>query len=120
MTALNSLALSLAKAGHIDEADQLLSEHLALPQSALVPPINITYKLAAKKRIDDAFEWMEQAIEVRDYWLTMLRVEPWFDNLRNDPRFETFMTRAAASGAHTRRRGHQGCCANGPPSTARR
>ena len=97
VNALTSLAVGLARVGHLDEAERLLNEHLALQRSTLVSPINIAYILAAMKRIDSAFEWLEKAIDVRDHWLTMLRVEPWFDDLRDDPRFDAFVTRVGIS-----------------------
>ena len=37
---------------------------------------------------DEAFEWLERAIATRDDTMVYLRVHPFFDPLRSDPRFE--------------------------------
>ncbi|HXQ31647.1 MAG TPA: hypothetical protein VN790_06750 [Steroidobacteraceae bacterium] len=35
-----------------------------------------------------ALEWLEKALQVRDPGLAMLRVDPFVDPLRNEPRFQ--------------------------------
>jgi TolB-like protein/Tfp pilus assembly protein PilF len=40
---------------------------------------------------DQAFEWLEQAYELRSRFLITLGVEPSFDNLRSDPRFDEML-----------------------------
>jgi hypothetical protein len=42
---------------------------------------------------DRAFEWLEKALEARDWQMAMLNVEPAFDNLRSDPRFGAIVDR---------------------------
>ncbi len=42
---------------------------------------------------DQAFEWMEKAFAARSTFLTSLKINPGFDPLRSDPRFESFLTR---------------------------
>lgn len=36
---------------------------------------------------DAAFEWLERAVEQHDGWILSLRVHPWMDGIRPDPRF---------------------------------
>ena len=36
---------------------------------------------------DNAFEWLEKAYEERDYWLSYLKIDPFLDSVRSDPRF---------------------------------
>lgn len=40
-----------------------------------------------------ALDWLERAFEERHSWLGELLVEPTWDNLRNEPRFQNLMTR---------------------------
>lgn len=42
---------------------------------------------------DKAFEWLERTYQQRDSFLTRLKVDPAIDDLRTDPRFQTFMER---------------------------
>jgi eukaryotic-like serine/threonine-protein kinase len=50
-----------------------------------------SYALLGEK--DQAFEWLEQAYRERDNWLVMLKVFPWWDGLRSDPRFTDLVRR---------------------------
>ena len=42
---------------------------------------------------DSAFEWLEKAFAERSNWLIYLRVDPLFDPLREDPRFQDLLRR---------------------------
>ena len=42
---------------------------------------------------DRAFEWLQKALDARDWQMTLLKVEPTFDGLRSDPRFATLLER---------------------------
>ena len=37
--------------------------------------------------------WLEQAYQERRGWLAYLNIEPMFDSLRSDPRFQSFLER---------------------------
>ncbi len=40
---------------------------------------------------DQAFKWLEKAYEERDFWITFIKVAPYFDSLRSDPRFKILL-----------------------------
>jgi len=42
---------------------------------------------------DNALEWLEKGYEQRDPKMTFLKVEPKWNNLRNEPRFVDLMRR---------------------------
>lgn len=44
---------------------------------------------------DEAFRWLERAFEERSGWMARLKVEPWMDGLRGDPRFTALMQRVS-------------------------
>jgi hypothetical protein len=42
---------------------------------------------------DNALAWLERGVEMRDPRMVFLRVEPKWDNLRDDPRFKDLVKR---------------------------
>ena len=48
---------------------------------------------AQARQIDQALQWLEKAYEQRDAGLTLLRVEPFLDPIRSDPRFQDLVRR---------------------------
>lgn len=48
---------------------------------------------AAAGQADQAFGLLERAIVAREPWLVFLKVDPIFDNVRDDPRFDSFVDR---------------------------
>ena len=40
-----------------------------------------------------AFEWLDKAFQDRSFFLMRLKVEPLFDSLRDDPRFQDLLRR---------------------------
>jgi len=42
---------------------------------------------------DKAFEYLEQSYQTREWWMMLLKVEPGFDSLRHDPRFDALVRR---------------------------
>src|SRR5678815_3557615 len=49
------------------------------------------HALAGEK--DPAFAWLEKAIEMRDPWLSLIKIQPAYDTLRSDPRFTGLLQR---------------------------
>lgn len=88
---LNILSIMLAQEGQVEEAEQLLAEQIEAQRSAAVPYVFAAYVLGALNRKDEAFDWLQRGVAKHDYWLSMMRVEPWYDSLRSDPRFDAVM-----------------------------
>jgi DNA-binding winged helix-turn-helix (wHTH) protein/TolB-like protein len=49
------------------------------------------YALANEK--DLAFAWLEKAIDSHDGWVSLIKIQPAYDNLRQDPRFTSLLQR---------------------------
>ena len=56
-------------------------------------PLSLALAHAAAGQTDEAFEFLEKAWRIREQWLVFLRVDPRFDPLRADPRFEEMARR---------------------------
>jgi eukaryotic-like serine/threonine-protein kinase len=78
-----------AKAGRQDEARAALEA--ADERSAIPAEVAIVH--AALGEIDAAFEWLERAVTEAPYTLLNLKLYPWYDPLRSDPRFAGLLTR---------------------------
>jgi serine/threonine-protein kinase len=90
-------ALEHAAGGETAEAEMRLQ---ALIQKSDEAPIPFEY-LAAISSVadmtDDAFLWLEKAFEERSEVLLYLDVDPIFDNLREDERYEVLLDRVNSS-----------------------
>jgi hypothetical protein len=54
---------------------------------------------AALRDRDEALRWLERALAERsDGFIVFARVVPWFDPLRDDPRFKAMLARVRGAG----------------------
>jgi TolB-like protein/DNA-binding winged helix-turn-helix (wHTH) protein/Tfp pilus assembly protein PilF len=90
---LTPYAYALARAGRQREARAMLDglRETAKPQAPA--PVRVALVHIALGETDRAFEWLEKAIEARDWQMTLLNVEPAFDLLRSDQRFAALVER---------------------------
>ena len=87
------MAYVLAKAGRRREALATLDELRRIAKPRDPSPFRLAYVHIGLGETDRAFEWLQQAIEARDWQMAMLKVEPAFDGLRSDPRFGALLER---------------------------
>jgi tetratricopeptide (TPR) repeat protein len=90
---LTPFAYALARAGRQREARTMLDRLHDLSQPRPAAPIRLALVHIALGETDRAFEWLEKAIEARDWQMVLLNVEPAFDSLRSDRRFATLVER---------------------------
>ncbi len=86
------LAHAQAASGNRTEAIRLLEE-LKRPRQKYVPPEEIAAVYVALGQKETAFEWLEQAYQIRSASLINLKVDPRFDSLRSDRRFSDLVRR---------------------------
>jgi TolB-like protein/Tfp pilus assembly protein PilF len=87
------LAALLAREGRRQEATEILQELEELERTTYIPPTDLAKIQLALKNHDEAFAWLEKAVEVRDADLFMLKVWPEWDPIRDDPRFDDLLRR---------------------------
>lgn len=58
-----------------------------------ISPTTLAGLYALGEDKDRAFAWLEKAIESHDGWLTLIKIQPAYDSLRNDPRFIKLLER---------------------------
>lgn len=86
-----TLGFALARAGKRDEAEALLHELEAASRSDYISPVALSTIHFGLGRLDDALDWAERAYEERRGWLAYLKVNPMFDPVRGDPRYEALV-----------------------------
>jgi TolB-like protein/Flp pilus assembly protein TadD len=82
-----------ARSGKRDEARIELMKLLDLAAAKRSSPYNIAMIYNALDDRDQAIDWLEKAHDQRDTKMTFLKVEPKWNNLRNEPRFAALMQR---------------------------
>jgi TolB-like protein/DNA-binding winged helix-turn-helix (wHTH) protein/Tfp pilus assembly protein PilF len=90
---VTSTAYVLARAGREREALATLDELRRISKPRDPAPFRIAYVHIGLRDTERAFEWLQKAIEARDWQMGMLKVEPAFDDLRSDPRFAALVER---------------------------
>jgi len=86
-------AYALARARRQREARTMLDELRDLSKPRAAAPVRVALVHIALGETDLAFEWLEKAIEARDWQMALLNVEPAFDPLRSDQRFSALVER---------------------------
>ena len=80
-------------AGKREKAMEILNNYLELSKKEFVWTAGIAIIYIGLGENDKALEWLEKTFEQREGWLTELKVEPMFDSLRSDPRFQDLLER---------------------------
>ena len=81
------------RTGRRVEAQQIITTMKQISQSRYVPPFAFALVYTALGEHDTAFQWLEKAYEVRDLGLVFLPVDPKWDSLRSDKRFQNLLRR---------------------------
>ena len=73
--------------GHVAEARRMLEELAAARSHRVVSAWGIATLHARLGDVDEAFRWLEVAVQEKATGLIFLRVHPRLDGIRQDPRF---------------------------------
>jgi len=85
------LAYLYAGAGRTSEATAILNELKTLLERQPVPAFHIALIYAGMGDKDQSFIWLDKAFAEHDPFLVYIKVDPNFDVLREDPRFESLL-----------------------------
>jgi TolB-like protein/Flp pilus assembly protein TadD len=86
-----ALARACAAAGRRTEALGILTELTEASEPSYAAPHPIALIHAALGQVDQAFEWLLRAREEKAPEIVFLKVDPWLDGLRPDPRFRDLL-----------------------------
>lgn len=79
--------------GRRDEARAVLRDMQQLSSRRFVTAYGMALVHAGLGDKEEAFAWLEKAFEERSHWLVWLRLDPRWNNLRGDPRFDALVQR---------------------------
>jgi tetratricopeptide (TPR) repeat protein len=91
--AIELLSTAYARAGHRTQALRLIGELKRRRQTGYVPAGAFINPYLALGDYDQAFAWFERAYQEQSNILQFLRVHPFFDPVRDDPRFADLLRR---------------------------
>jgi TolB-like protein len=87
------LGEAYAAAGFREEAYKILGQLEELSKQRYVTQYGRARIYAALGETDETFKWLETAYQQRANWMVLLKVDPCFDDLRSEPRFQDLMRR---------------------------
>ena len=90
---LAQLKEAMAKSGAQGYWKRTLENYRESANSSYVPSVLVAEVCVRVGDKECAFEWLERGFEERDDLMTDLKVEPVFDGLRSDPRFQDLIRR---------------------------
>ncbi len=90
---LASLAGVYAVSGDRGEAETLLKELVEISKRRYVCAYEMAQAYVGLGQKEEAFQWLEKAYRDRSSCMPYLKMEPRFDPLRSDPRFQDLLRR---------------------------
>jgi serine/threonine protein kinase/Flp pilus assembly protein TadD len=86
--ALGLLGYAYALAGRTDEAQKLIEELRELAQKIYVPPMSFAWIFLGLGETDEAFDWLDKAVDECSGMVKHFHIYPFSDPLRSHPRFQ--------------------------------
>ena len=87
------LGFAYGAAGRRDEALNILEELEQLSKQKYVFPMSFAFVYIGLGEREQALDWLEKSFEENPGRLASISVDPWFDPLRSDPRFQSLLRR---------------------------
>ena len=84
---MSLLATAYARAGRRAEAIRLINELKQRRRTGYVPAGAFVFPFLALGDREQTFVWLDRAFEEKSNLLQYLKVHPFFDPIRSDPRF---------------------------------
>jgi adenylate cyclase len=94
---LATLGVAYGMSGKTQEALDVV-ERMASSEGRYVSPYFVALIYSSLGRKDEAFAQLEKAYEQRDFWMIFLKVDPLWDELRTDDRFDGLVVRMGLNG----------------------
>jgi TolB-like protein/DNA-binding winged helix-turn-helix (wHTH) protein len=83
--------------GHPDEIDRALRKVTDQAKAGSRRPYDVAHFALVKGDRSLALEWLEKSYQHHDYWMLFINVDPEYDPIRSDPRFQAIVHRLGVS-----------------------
>jgi serine/threonine protein kinase/Tfp pilus assembly protein PilF len=90
---LGFLGYAYAASGQRDAADKIMRELQMRLQQSWADPYYVALIYYGLNDLEQFFAWLEKSYEERSVWMIWLNVDPLFDRLHMDPRFQRVLRR---------------------------
>ena len=90
---LQILGFAQAKAGRPAETERIIAKFAEMERRRYVVPYRVATLYAVLGKKDKAFAELERSYDARDWDFNRLKIDPFVDSLRGDPRFEKLLER---------------------------
>jgi len=90
---LAQVAVAFASAGKKTEALQIVAQLQSISSTRYVSPYGLAQIYAALSDKEATFKWLQLAYDDRAVWISYLAVDPVFDSVRSDQRFQDLLRR---------------------------
>lgn len=88
---LPALADAYARNGQVEQALGILEELKGVPEGRYQASTMIARVYLGLGDVDQAFDWLQKGLEERSFWNIFLKVDPVYDAIRPDPRFQALL-----------------------------
>jgi tetratricopeptide (TPR) repeat protein len=88
-----ALALGFKEAGYQGALQHVAEMFVSRSRTTFVTPWQIATLYTRAGKNNEALEWLEKAYQAHDQNMPYISVDPIFDNLRNEPRFQDLLRR---------------------------
>ena len=79
--------------GHPDEIERVLHKMMDEAKAGTRRPYEVALVATLKGDHSLALDWLEKSYQHHDYWLLFINVDPEYDEIRSDPRFQAIVHR---------------------------
>jgi adenylate cyclase len=79
--------------GHPDEIERVLRKMMDEANASARRPYDVAHVATMKGHRSLALDWLEKSYQHHDYWMLYINVDPEYDTLRSDPRFQAIIHR---------------------------
>lgn len=77
--------------GYLQEAEALLKDLHEKEKNSYVQPIYFEWAYASLGEKEKALDYLEQAYQYKSTNMISIKTSPWFDDLRDEPRFQAIL-----------------------------